>query len=344
MKAMLLRHLGPIQLNRPPLNLQNVPDPIPAEDEILIKISCCGVCHTELDEIEGRLPPPKLPVIPGHQVVGTVAECRRSGKTFRIGERVGVAWINSACGKCSFCLSGQENLCPTFRATGKDANGGYAEYMTVGEDFAYRIPDAFSDAEAAPLLCAGAIGYRSLRLAQIKDGESIGLAGFGASAHLVIKMIRSRYPKSRVFVFSRSDTEKQFALELGASWAGNYDERSPEKLRSVIDTTPAWMPIVKALGNLEPGGRVVVNAIRKEESDKNALLQLNYPSDLWMEKEIQSVANVTRADVQEFLTLASIIPIKPEVGLYPLEEANEALTELKERKIHGAKVLTVRHS
>jgi propanol-preferring alcohol dehydrogenase len=224
-------------------------------------------------------------------------------------------------------------------ATGRDANGGYAERMTVPAAFAHAIPDAFSDAEAAPLLCAGAIGFRSLRLAGLADGRRLGLTGFGASAHLVLKLVRHQYPNSRVYVFARSDEERDFARELGATWAGDTSEQPPEKLHAIIDTTPAWTPIVEALANLERGGRLVINAIRKEEGDKRALLGLDYPRHLWLEKEIKSVANVTRHDVREFLRLASEVPIKPEVREYPLEDANRALVELKEKKIRGAKVL-----
>ena len=252
-----------------------------------------------------------------------------------------MAWIYSACGKCPFCLSGNENLCDRFKATGRDAHGGYAEYLTVPETFAYPIPETFSDVEAAPLLCAGAIGYRSLRLTGIRDGQNLGLVGFGASAHLVLKMVRKAYPNTKVFVFARMDKEKAFALELGAVWAGDIEEECPEKLQAAIDTTPAWKPIVEALKNLEPGGRLVVNAIRKEEADKHALLKLDYPRHLWLEKEIKSVANVARKDVEEFLALAAAIPIRPEVQEYKLEEANTALLELKERKIRGAKVLVM---
>jgi propanol-preferring alcohol dehydrogenase len=259
-----------------------------------------------------------------------------------VGDRVGVAWIHSACGRCEYCTRGQENLCPDFKATGRDVNGGYAEYMTVPEGFAYPIPEAFTDAEAAPLLCAGAVGYRSLRLTNIQDGQSLGLTGFGASGHLVLKMVRHQYPKMRVYVFARSKEEQTFARELGASWAGDTADRALELLDAVIDTTPVWSPIVAALGNLKPGGRLVINAIRKEETDKEALLALDYAKHLWMEKEIKSVANVTRRDVAEFLQLAARIPIKPEVQEYALEDANRALLELKQRRIRGAKVLRVR--
>lgn len=341
MKAMVLNETTNLGENKKPLQLVELPQPVPGENEVLVKVSTCGVCHTELDEIEGRTPPPRFPVVLGHEVVGRVERRGSKAGKFRIGDRVGIAWIHSACGKCKFCLADKENLCDNFRATGKDVNGGYAEYMTVPEDFAYQIPKEFSDSEAAPLLCAGAIGYRSLRLTGIKDGENLGLTGFGASAHLVIKMARHQYPNSNVFVFARSKKERDFAKELGAVWAGDTQEEAPEKLEWVIDTTPVWKPVVEALKNLAPGGRLVINAIRKEEIDKEYLLKLDYPTHLWCEKEIKSVANVTRRDIREFLKLAAEIPIKPEVQEFSLEEANKALVELKERKIRGAKVLRI---
>jgi propanol-preferring alcohol dehydrogenase len=341
MKAMVLNKLCNLEENKTPLELMELSDPVPGEKEILVKVSACGVCHTELDEIEGRTPPPHFPVVLGHQVVGRVEETGRKASAFQLGDRVGIGWIYSACGECKFCLAGNENLCGSFKATGRDANGGYAQYMTVLEDFAYPIPDAFSDLEAAPLLCAGAIGYRSLRLTGLKDGRNLGLTGFGASAHLVLKMVRHQYPSAQVFVFARSAKERAFAKELGAIWAGDTAEESPEKLDAIIDTTPVWKPVVEALKNLEPGGRLVINAIRKEEVDKEYLLRLDYPTHLWLEKEIKSVANVARRDVSEFLELAAEIPIKPEVQEFTLEEANKALVELKTRKIRGAKVLRI---
>lgn len=340
MKAMLLRQLCDLKDNQVPLEWVDLPAPEPGDREILLKVSACGVCHTELDEIEGRTPPPHLPIIPGHQVVGRVEAIGSKVNRIKEGDRVGVAWIFSACGTCKFCLSGHENLCPNFEATGRDANGGYAQYMTVSENFAYRIPETFSDLQAAPLLCAGAIGYRSLRLTGIKDRQRLGLTGFGASGHLVLKMAKHRYPNTEVFVFARSAEERAFALELGAAWAGETVERAPEKLDSIIDTTPAWQPIVEALANLEPGGRLVINAIRKE-GDKQSLLQLDYPQHLWQEKEIKSVANITRADVQEFLSLAAKINLNPEIQVFALEQANEALIELKTGRIRGAKVLKI---
>jgi propanol-preferring alcohol dehydrogenase len=341
MKAMILNKICDLMKDRKPLELVDLPIPKPKENEILIKVSRCGVCHTELDEIEGRTPPPKFPIILGHEVVGYVEEKGNRVNKFEIGDRVGVAWIFSACGECEYCKSGRENLCPNFKATGRDANGGYAEYMTVSEDFAYRIPEIFSDSEAAPLLCAGAIGYRSLRLTGLQNGQNLGLTGFGGSAHLVLKMVKYKFPNSMIYVFARNEKEREFALELGAEWAGDTTEESPQKLDAIIDTTPVWKPILEALKNLKPGGRLVINAIRKEEIDKEYLLKLDYPSHLWLEKEIKSVANVERRDVIEFLELAAKIPIKPEFQEYKLEEANKALLELKESKIRGAKVLRI---
>lgn len=216
MRAMILEKLGLLKDNPTPLRLAEVPQPVAGPDEILIRVHTCGVCHTELDEIEGRTPPARLPMVLGHQVVGRVAALGEKAGTFEVGDRVGVAWIHSACGQCVFCRNGRENLCDDFRATGRDAPGGYAEFMTAPEAFAHRIPDVFTDAEAAPLLCAGAIGYRSLRLTELVDGQSLGLTGFGASAHLVLQMVRRRYPRTEVFVFARSEGERAFALELGA--------------------------------------------------------------------------------------------------------------------------------
>jgi propanol-preferring alcohol dehydrogenase len=341
MKAMVMTRVCDFPKERNPLQMREVADPVPRGGEILLRVVACGVCHTELDEIEGRTPPPRLPIIPGHQVVGRVDKTGGGIGRFRTGDRVGVAWIYSACGKCGFCRTGRENLCADFRATGRDVDGGYAEYMTVGQDFAYAIPEVFSDVEAAPLLCAGAIGYRSLKLTGLRDGQRLGLTGFGASGHLVLLMVKHKFPETKVFVFARARREREFAREIGAVWAGDPVEASPEKLDAIIDTTPVWKPVIEALGNLDAGGRLVVNAIRKENVDLDYLLKLDYSNHIWMEKEIKSVANVTRADVAEFLKLAAEIPIRPEVELYPLEEANRALLEIKERRIRGAKVLKI---
>jgi propanol-preferring alcohol dehydrogenase len=341
MKAMILKQLSQVEEDSTPLELASLPDPVPADGEILVKVLTCGVCHTELDEIEGRTPPPHLPVVLGHQVVGEVVASGANVSQFAVGDRVGVAWIFSSCGKCKFCLAGNENLCGEFKATGRDVNGGYAEYMTVPEQSAYEIPDVFTDAEAAPLLCAGAIGYRSLRLTNLQDGQNLGLTGFGASAHLVLKLAAHQFPSSPVFVFARSEKERAFAIELGAAWSGTTEDAPPQKLDAIIDTTPVWKPVVEAMRNLGPGGRLVINAIRKEDVDKDYLLELDYPTHLWEEKEIKSVANVARRDASEFLQLAAEMGIKPEVQEYPLEDANRALVELKTRKIRGAKVLRI---
>ncbi len=341
MKAMVLNNICNLNKNKNPLQLVELPVPEPGPREIRVRVSTCGVCHTELDEIEGRIPPPHLPIVLGHQIVGIVEQSGPGASRYQIGDRVGIAWIYTTCGQCVFCKNANENLCEEFLATGRDANGGYAEYTTVPEDFALRIPDRFTSSQAAPLLCAGAIGYRSLRLTGIVDGQNLGLTGFGASAHLVLKMCRHRYPDSKVFVFARSEKERDFARELGASWAGDTDDRSPEKIDCMIDTTPAWKPVVASLSNLNRGGRLVINAIRKEEFDKQYLLRLDYQAHLWLEKEIKSVANVTRSDVSEFLQLADDIPIIPEIQEFELQAANQALMELKERKIKGAKVLKI---
>jgi propanol-preferring alcohol dehydrogenase len=354
MKAMLLREIASLKQNESPLSFADIPEPQVGEGEFLLRVTRCGVCHTELDEIEGRTPPPQLPVVLGHQVVGIVEGVQnlptleisngarrqeRLESAIRIGQRVGVAWIASACGHCQFCLSGQENLCSEFKATGRDINGGYAEYMKVRADFVHPIPDSISDSEAAPLLCAGAVGYRALKLCNLQDGQSLGLMGFGGSNHIVLKTAKYKYPHSNIFVFSRNPQEREFALSLGAAWAGAIDEIPPEELDAIIDTTPVWGPISEGLKRLKPGGRLTINAIRKEEVDKDVLLKLDYPSQLWMEKEIKSVANVTRQDVREFLQLAAELNLKPEFQEFELRDANQALLEMKQGKIRGAKVL-----
>ncbi len=280
MKAMILKGLSQYRESWTPLEPVELPIPEPGPGEIRVRVSACGVCHTELDEIEGRTPPPRFPVIPGHQVVGRVEKKGAGASEYQIGDRVGVGWIYSSCGQCRECRKGLENLCTDFRATGRDVHGGYAQYMVVPAAFAHPVPERFTDTEAAPLLCAGAIGYRSLRLTGLEDGQNLGLTGFGASAHLVLKMVRRRYPHTDVYVFARSEKERDFARQLGAVWAGSTTDPSPRKLHAVIDTTPAWKPIVEALKNLEKGGRLVINAIRKEEGDKSELLNLDYPDHL----------------------------------------------------------------
>ncbi len=338
MKAWRIERICSLKDETQPLVRREVETPRPGQDEVLIKVSTCGVCHTELDEIEGRTPPPRLPVTPGHEVVGRVIE---GGSNLGAGTRVGVAWIFSACGRCRWCREGRENLCPQFLATGRDADGGYAEYMTAPEGFVYPIPEALADVEAAPLLCAGAVGYRSLRLAGIEDGQVLGLTGFGASGHLVLKMAGHLYPRSQIFVFARSPEQRELALALGAAWAGDTGQRPPEPPRAIIDTTPVWRPALEALSIIEPGGRLVINAIRKEDSDRELLSRLDYAGQLWQEKQIQSVANVTGQDVRDFLRLADSAGIRPEVETYPFSDANRALLDLASGSIRGAKVLVI---
>jgi len=340
MKAQILRRIAPVE--EKPLELVELPIPEPGNRQILVKVLACGVCHTELDEIEGRLRP-KLPIILGHEIVGRVEKLGPGVTKFKPGDRVGIAWINSACGRCRFCREGNENLCPEFKATGCDVDGGYAEYTVVTEDFAYPIPDRFTDTEAAPLLCAGVIGYRALRLTGLCDGQVLGLYGFGASAHIVIQIVKHKYPNTRVFVFTRPGQKhhQELAKRLGADWVGATGDTPPEKLDCAIDTTPVWTPVVEALRVLQKGGRLVINAIRKEEHDKEVLLRLDYATHIWQEKEVKSVANVTRSDAEEFLPLAAEIPIRPEVQEFKLEEANQALVLLKQGKIKGAGVLRI---
>jgi propanol-preferring alcohol dehydrogenase len=335
MRAMVLRRLACLDEVDTPLELADLPMPEAHRGEVLVRVSACGVCHTELDEIEGRTAPPDLPVVPGHEVVGYVERLGEGVTNLNVNDRVGVGWVHSSTGATD------ENLSPEFRATGRDVNGGYAEYMTVPEHYAYPIPVSISDVQAAPLLCAGAIGYRALRLAGIKDGDRLGLTGFGGSAHLVLQMARFLFPNSEVYVFARDAHSREFARQLFADWSGDTTDRAPKPLRAIIDTTPAWKPVVEALANLRPGGRLVINAIRKEDADKDYLLKVSYHEHLWMEREIKSVANITQHDIREFLPLAADMNIRPEVRTYPLEEANRALVELRRGRVRGAKVLLV---
>jgi propanol-preferring alcohol dehydrogenase len=341
MRAMRIHLTGPMDGRAAPLSADRVETPRPGPGELLLRVHACGVCHTEIDEIEGRTPPPRLPMTPGHQVVGTVVA---EGPECSLGlhrKRVGVAWIHSACGSCEWCLEGRENLCPGFRACGRDAPGGYAEYMTVPEAFAHRIPDRIGDLEATPLLCAGAVGYRALHLCQLQNGQLLGLTGFGASGHLVLQMARHLYPDSPIHVFARAGAEREFALSLGATWAGATTDQPPALLQAIIDTTPAWLPVLAGMEALAPGGRLVINAIRKEAGDRAELSELDYDRHLWREKTLTTVANVTRRDVAECLRLAAEIPLQPHVTPFALEEANRALAELKQGGIRGAKVLRI---
>ena len=335
MRAMVLPRIVSLNETDSPLEFVDLPVPQPGEGDVLIHVAACGVCHTELDEIEGRTPPPTLPIVLGHEVVGYVDMLGENVTKLSKGQRVGVGWIHSSTGECD------ENLSPKFRATGRDVNGGYSEYMTVPQNYAYPLSPQFSDAEAAPLLCAGAVGYRALKLTGLQDGQCLGLTGFGGSAHLVVQIARHQFPNTQVYVFARDPMAREFAMQLGAVWAGDTAERTPERLDAIIDTTPAWKPVVEALANLRAGGRLVINAIRKEDSDKDSLLRLSYHEHLWMEREIKTVANVTHYDIREFLPLAAEIPIRPEVTTYRLQDANQALVALKRGGVRGAKVLLI---
>lgn len=335
MKAMILTRPAPIE--QKPLELVDLPEPKVEHNQILVKVSVCGVCHTDLDEAEGRLKPTISPIVPGHQVVGTVADTGKHVNKYKIGDRVGITWLHSSCGICDFCRTGSENLCSYAKWTGKDANGGYAEFTVIGEDFAYPIPQEFSDSQAAPLLCAGVIGYRTLRLANVKDGQKIGLFGFGASAHIVIQIIKYKFPNSPVYVFTKTAQHAELAKNLGAVWTGLSTDRPPEKLNKIMDFTPVGECIRDALGILEKGGQLIINAIRKE----TPVPPLDYTEYLWLEKEIKSVANVTRLDAEEFLPLAAQIPIIPTIEQFPLSQANDVLCAIKNSALRAAAVLKI---
>ena len=333
------RRSADLPLKTEPLEMVELPDPVPDSKQILVRISACGICHTELDEIEGRLVPPQFPIVLGHEVVGTVEALGSKVTKFKAGDRIGIAWIHSSCGKCKFCKRGDENLCDQFQATGLHAHGGYAQYTVISEDFAYPIPERYSDSQAAPLLCAGVIGYRALRLSGIRPGDILGLYGFGASAHIAIQV--ARHWNCRVFVFTRKEQKdhQDLARKLGADWVGATGDTPPEKLDCAIDFTPVGEPVREALRILEKGGRVVVNAIRKI----NPIPELEYAKYVWYEKELKSVANVARQDALEFLPLAAEIGIMPEVQEFELGQINKALVLLKEGRIQGAGVLKIPH-
>jgi len=335
MRAMVLTSSAGFDESGEPLVMRELPRPVPGVGEVLVRVLACGVCHTELDEIEGRTPPRKFPVVPGHEIVGRIVELGPECSRHETGQRVGVGWIHSSSG------SVDENISEAFVATGRDVNGGYAEFVVAPERYAYPIPAVFSDAEAAPLLCAGAVGFRSLRLANITDGQVLGLTGFGGSGHLVLQLARYLYPRGKIFVFARSETERAFAEELGANWSGDTEESPPQAPHAIIDTTPAWKPVLAALKQLRPGGRLVINAIRKEAADRQLMAAISYEDHLWMEKETKSVANVTHRDIEEFLLIAAEIPLRVEIQTYPLENANQALQDLRAGHVRGAKVLMI---
>jgi len=332
MKAMILRQFGPVEKN--PLELAEIPAPQPGPEDILIKVKVCGVCHTDLHTVEGELPEVKLPVVPGHQVVGVVENAGQGARRFKKGERVGAAWLHYACGRCVFCRRGQENLCENGRFTGYHVNGGYAEAMTVPDKFAYAVPAIFSDEEAAPLLCAGIIGYRALRLSEIRPGGSLGLYGFGASAHVAIQI--AVHWGCRVYVFSRSKEHQDLARKLGASWAGAVEETPPAKMDGSVIFAPAGSLILDALLNTEKGGTVALAGIHM-----TPIPEMDYRKHLYHERTLRSVANATRQDGEELLKIAAEIPIRTATRVFPLTEANKVLRLLKEGRISGAAVLKI---
>lgn len=334
MRAQVLYTSGPVEDGR--LVLEERPVPAPGPGELVIRVAACGVCHTDLDEVEGRLPP-RLPVVLGHQIVGRIEAVGAGVTRFRPGDRVGVAWIAWACGRCARCRAGSENLCANARWTGKDVDGGYAEYTRASAQFVYRLPDRFSDVEAAPLLCAGVIGYRALRRTGLQDGETLALYGFGASAHLVLQVVKARWPATRVFVVTRSAQHRALAAALGADWTGEPGTPLPDAPDRAIDFTPVGSTVRDALGALAPGGRLVVNAIRKRDT----IPPLDYAVHVWQEKELTSTANVTRRDAEEFLALAADLPLVPTVEPFPLGAANAALVALKQGRLAAAAVLVM---
>jgi len=329
----IMRLDEPRPISDEPLRAGNVEVPIPGPGQIRVRVHVCGVCHTDLHTVEGDISLPKLPVVPGHQIVGTVDSLGTDSDRYQVGDRVGVAWLNWSCGQCEYCLNGRENLCPDARFTGLHVDGGYAEYAVVDERYAYPLPSGFSDENAAPLLCAGIIGYRSLRMAGMKPGSNLGLYGFGASAHLAIQV--ARYWECQFFVFTRSEAHRRHALELGAAWAGGAEEDPPSLLDGSVTFAPVGWIIPLALRHLKPGGTLAINAIHM-----SPVPELSY-NLLYGERVLRSVANFTRQDAEEFLTLASQIPVKTSVESFALAEANEVLQRLKKSAIKGAAVLNV---
>jgi propanol-preferring alcohol dehydrogenase len=326
MKAAVLLNRAPIETN--PLVYTDVPIPDPRNNEILIQVHACGVCRTDLHVIEGELPVLKQPVIPGHQVVGVV---EKGGTKFNPGARVGVPWLHSTDGTCEYCRTGRENLCEAATFTGHTVDGGYAEYIVAREDFVYRIPDGFDDLAAAPLLCAGIIGFRCLRLAGLNPGDTLGLYGFGAAAHVAIQV--AKYWNIKVLAFTRDERHQKLALELGASFAGGGNAESPEKLNAAILFAPAGELVPAALRNMKRGGTVVLGGIHM-----SPIPQMPYDLIYW-ERSIRSVANNTRKDGEDFLDLAAKIPIHTQTQTYRLQDANAALNALKNDAIRGAAVL-----
>lgn len=329
---MILKRFAPIDQN--PLELVDLPIPEPDPEDILLRVKVCGVCHTDLHTIEGELPEVKLPIIPGHQVIGVVEKLGKNTSRFKERERLGVAWLYSACGECAFCQQENENLCEIARFTGYHVNGGYAEYIVIPEKFAYPVPEIFSDGEAAPLLCAGIIGYRALRLSEIKPGQRLGLYGFGASAHVAIQV--AVHWGCEVYVFTRSEEHRNLASKLGAVWTGKSKDEPPTKMDSSIIFAPAGELVLDALRVLDKGGTLALAGIYM-----TPIPEMDYVKYLYHERTLRSVANATRQDGEELLRIAAEIPIRTTTQVFPLEEANKTLQLLKKGKISGAAILKI---
>jgi len=332
MHAMLLGESADVQTK--PLAWTELPAPEPGSSEVRLRVQVCGVCRTDLHIVEGELPPAKRPVIPGHEVVGYVDRVGRNVRTIKEGDRVGIAWLQRVCGQCEFCTSRRENLCPSAQFTGYHVDGGYAEYAVVPESFAYPIPKAFTDEEVAPLLCAGIIGYRALRLSGVKPGQRLGLYGFGASAHITIQV--ARHWGCSVFVCSLREEHRALARELGAVWVGGAAESPPEKLHGAIMFAPAGELVPPALRALEKGGTLAVAGIYL-----SPIPSLDYDRELFGERVLRSVTANTKQDGIDLLQEAAAIPIRPHTELFALSEANRALQALKAGTIQGAAVLQV---
>lgn len=330
MRAMVLEALKPVEAD--PLELRDIPVPKIGPEDVLVRVRCCGVCHTDLHVVTGELPGRRSPLVPGHEVVGTVARAGERAGRFKIGQRVGAAWLRSACGECRFCRSGRENLCETAEFNGYDADGGYAEYMALPERYAYAIPDRFGDEEAAPLLCAGIVGYRALRLSGIGPGGTLGLYGFGGSAHIGLQIAKHR--GARVFVFTRSEEHRRLARELGADWTGSAKDEPPAKLTNAIIFAPVGGLYLEALRVMDRGGTVVSAGIHM-----SPIPEMDYDSYLYHERRMLSVANATRKDGEELLAVAAEIPVRTAVRTFPLDAANDALKLLRAGQVNGAAVL-----
>ena len=321
----------PLPAEQSPLQLRELPTPTPAANQVRVKVRCCGLCHTDLHTIEGDLPLPKSPVVPGHQIVGFIDEIGKDVHTLKEGDRVGIPWLHQTDGTCDYCRRGLENLCDNARFTGYHTDGGYADYALVSEDFAHPLPSSFTDENAAPLLCAGIIGYRSYRLSEIRRGQRLGLFGFGASAHLVLQL--ARYQGCEVYVFTRAEAHRQLAKKLGAAWVGGAEDEAPAELDAAIIFAPAGSLVPAALKTLRKGGTLALAGITM-----SAIPQMNY-SLLYHERVIRTVANSTRQDCREFLEVAAEANLQTEIKIYSLENANLALQDLKHSRIEGAGVL-----